>query len=467
MKRDGHIIEEIVEWSNLEASFDTVVCGTERKSLQEGKWLIAHRHEFLEIARNEILSGYILLMPHHRPPTDEELKNGGYRTKEICEYGKLRTIQIFCMAARIKINAVMTVVDKHLHRRFIRTTGASIKNRGMHDLKAYIERDIAENPNLRYAYKCDVRKFYDTVNQDVAMTALRRIFKDARLIRILEQFVHLMPGGIGISIGLRSSQGIGNLVLSVFLDHDIKDSFGVKFYYRYCDDILVLGETKRELWRVRDVIHGHIDAIHQTIKPNERVFPIEDGIDFLGYVIRPTHSRLRKRVKRHLCGQLARVKSRKRREKLIAALYGMAKHASTKRLLTKYLTTTEMIKFSDLGVQYTPADGKKRFHGKQIRIASIVNNEIEVVGFERDVKTAHGLRYIVAIRDPRSGEDMKFFTDSEEMKSALETVDAKNNSIKEHNAKNPDSKIAELFPFLTTIRSEPFENGRGFRYFFT
>ena len=301
MKRDGHIIEEIVEWSNLEASFDTVVCGTERKSLQEGKWLIAHRHEFLEIARNEILSGYISLMPHHRPPTDEELKNGGYRTKEICEYGKLRTIQIFCMAARIKINAVMTVVDKHLHRRFIRTTGASIKNRGMHDLKAYIERDIAENPNLRYAYKCDVRKFYDTVNQDVAMTALRRIFKDARLIRILEQFVHLMPGGIGISIGLRSSQGIGNLVLSVFLDHDIKDSLGVKFYYRYCDDILVLGETKRELWRVRDVIHEHINAIHQTIKPNERVFPIEDGIDFLGYVILPTHSRLRKRVKRHLC----------------------------------------------------------------------------------------------------------------------------------------------------------------------
>lgn len=467
MKRDGHIIEEIVEWSNLEASFDTVVCGTLRKSLQEGKWLIANRQKFLESVRDEIMSGHINLMPIHRPPTAEELKNGGFRTKTICEYGKMRIIQIFCMAPRIKINAVMTVVDNHLHRQFIRTAGASIKNRGMHDLKAYIERDIAENPNLVYAYKCDVRKFYDTVNQDVAMDAVRRKFKDARLLSILEQFVRLMPGGVGISIGLRSSQGIGNLVLSVNLDHYIKDTLGIKYYYRYCDDILILGETKSELWKIRDIIHERINAIHQTIKPNERVFPIADGIDFLGYVIRPTHSRLRKRVKRHLCGQLMRVKSRKRREKLIAALYGMAKHASTKRLLTKYLTTTEMIKFSDLGVQYTPADGKKRFHGKQIRIASIVNNEIEVIGFERDVKTAHGLRYIVAVRDPRSGEDMKFFTDSEEMKSAFETVDAKNNSIKEHNAKNPDNEIAELFPFLTTIRSEPFENGRGFRYFFT
>lgn len=467
MKRDGHIIEEIVEWSNLEASFDTVVCGTLRKSLEEGKWLIAHREEFLAIVRDEILSGHVNLFPHHRPPTDEELKTGGFRTKEIREYDKTRIIQIFCMAARIKINAVMTVVDRHLHRRFIRTTSASIKNRGMHDLKAYIERDIAENPQLKFVYKADIRKFYDTVNQDVAMSALRHVFKDSRLLCILEQFVRLLPGGIGISIGLRSSQGIGNLVLSVYLDHIIKDADSVKFYYRYCDDIVVLGETKRELWKIRDKIHECINAIGQRIKPNERVFPITEGIDFLGYVIRPTHSVLRKRVKRHLCRKLHDVKSRKRRVELIAALYGMAKHASTKRLLKTYLTKSEMIKFSDLGVQYTPADGKKRFHGKQIRIASIVNNEIEVVGFERDVKTAHGLRYIVAIRDPRSGEDMKFFTDSDEMKSALETVDAKNNSIKEHNEKNPDNTIAELFPFLTTIRSEPFENGRGFRYFFT
>lgn len=337
----------------------------------------------------------------------------------------------------------------------------------MHDLKAYIERDIIEHPELKFAYKCDVRKFYETVVHDFAMIAIRHVFKDERLINILEQCVRLMPGGRGISIGMRPSQGIGNLLLSVFVDHYIKSHERVPYYYRYCDDILVLGDDKRELWRIRDIIHERIEAIGQTIKPNERVFPITDGIDFLGYVIRPSHTRLRKRVKRHLCGQLSRVKSRKRREKIIAALYGMAKHASTKQLLSKYLTKSEMIKFSDLGVNYTPADGKKRFHGKQIRIASIVNNEIEVVDFERDVKTAHGLRYVVSIRDPRSGEQLKFFTDSEEMKSALDTVREKNESIKAHNAKNPENKIAELFPFLTTIRSEPFENGRGFRYFFT
>jgi hypothetical protein len=438
MKRDGHIIEEITEWSNLEASFDSVVCGTLRKTLTEGKWLLEHRESFLADVKREIESGHVNI--------------AGYHEKTIVEGGKTRHIQVFNMRDRIKVNAVMTVVDRHLHRRFIRTTSASIKNRGMHDLKAYIERDIAENPNLQYVYKCDVRKFYDTVNQDMVMRAVRHVFKDARLIHIIEQFVRLLPGDTGISIGLRTSQGVGNLLLSVFLDHIIKDTMRIRYYYRYCDDIVVLAETKPELWQIQRTIHERITAIGQTIKPNERIFPIRDGIDFLGYVIRPTHTRLRKRVKRHLCGQLSRVKSRKRRTKLIAAFYGMAKHAATKQLLRTYLTPNEMRKYAELGVKkYTPSDGKKRFHGKQVRIPVLVNKEIEIHDFERDVQTPNGLRYLVSFHDPIENYDGKFFTNSDEMKSDLEDIASKQDG----------------FPFETTIRSEPFANGRGFRYYFS
>lgn len=57
MKREGFIIEEIIEQSNLEQSFDTVVRGTARKEMYEGKWLIEHREEFLAIVKQEILSG--------------------------------------------------------------------------------------------------------------------------------------------------------------------------------------------------------------------------------------------------------------------------------------------------------------------------------------------------------------------------------------------------------------------------
>ena len=333
MKRDGYIIEEIIDHQNLEDSFDEVVRGELRKEvLIEGKRLINHRAEFLQSVRDEIMSGHVSLMPVHRPPTEIELKNGGYYPKTIVEADKVRHIQVFCMAARIKVNAVMRVVDRHLHKRYIRTTSASIKNRGMHDLKEYIENDMKLYPDIKYWYKFDIRKFYDTVHQDFAMYALRHVFKDEKFLCIMEQFVRLLPDGLGMSMGLRASQGVCNLLLSVFLDHYLKDRYGVKHFYRYCDDGLIGSCSKIYLWECRELVHERIDSIQQEIKPNERIFPIEEGLDFLGYVTYPDgYSRLRKRVKKNFARKLHRIKSRKRRTEIIGSLWGMAKHARKKR----------------------------------------------------------------------------------------------------------------------------------------
>ncbi|MCG4972614.1 hypothetical protein L0M93_28020, partial [Bacteroides cellulosilyticus] len=153
--------------------------------------------------------------------------------------------------------------------------------------------------------------------------------------------------------GLRSSQGAGNLLLSVFLDHYLKDKYGVRYYYRYCDDGLVLGKTKAELWKIRDAVHGQMGKIDLEIKPNERVFPVEEGIDFLGYVIRPDYVRLRKRIKQRFARKMHEVKSRKRRRELIASFYGMTKHADCNKLFKK-LTGKEMRSFKDLNVAYKP-----------------------------------------------------------------------------------------------------------------
>lgn len=68
--------------------------------------------------------------------------------------------------------------------------------------------------------------------------------------------MYILPEGI--SFGLRSSQGSGNLLLSVFLDHYLKDKCGVRYFYRYCDDGVVLGKTKAELWMIRDIIHEQL-----------------------------------------------------------------------------------------------------------------------------------------------------------------------------------------------------------------
>lgn len=371
-----------------------------------------------------------------------------YHERDIVEGGKLRRIQVLSMKDRIAVHAIMTIVDKHLRKRFIRTTSASVKKRGPHDLMAYIRRDMKDDPEgTQFCYKFDIRKFYESVKQDFVMYCVNRIFKDQKLIVMLDNFVRLMPEGI--SIGLRSSQGLGNLLLSVYLDHFLKDKYGIRYYYRYCDDGVVLGKTKEELWKIRDAVHERINSIGLSIKPNERVFPVGEGIDFLGYVIyAPDHVRLRKRIKQKFARKMHEVKSRRRRRELMASFYGMAKHADCNKLYYK-LTGKKMRSFKDLNVSYKPEDGKKRFPGTVVSIRELVNLPIIVKDFETGIKTEQGEdRCIVSIE--QNGEPKKFFTNSEEMKNILAQV----------------REMPDGFPFETTIKTETFGKGRT-KYVFT
>ena len=257
---------------------------------------------------------------------------------------------------------------------------------------------------------------------------------------MLEHFLHLLPEGI--SFGLRSSQGSGNLLLSVFLDHYLKDRYGVRYFYRYCDDGVVLGRTKAELWMIRDIVHEQLRQIDLEVKPNERVFPTSEGIDFLGYVIRPNSVMLRKRIKQKFARKMHEVKSRRRRRELIASFYGMAKHADCNNLFNK-LTGKEMKSFKDLNVAYKPEDGKKRFAGTVVSIRELVNIPIVVKDFETGIKTEQGEdRCIVSIEV--NGEARKFFTNSEEMKNILAQI----------------REVPDGFPFETTIKTEVFGKGR-------
>mgnify|MGYP002677955391 CR=1 FL=1 len=430
MRREGHIIEEIVEYSNMAESFDQVLSGTKRKKSRQGRYLIAHREEVIKELSERIASGTF-----HVTAKDIE-------EKDIIEAGKLRHIQFFKkLKNSIAVHAIMSVVDKHLKKRFIRTTSASIKDRGMHDLMKYIRRDMQEDPGgTRFCYKFDISKFYESVNQDFVMYSVHRVFKDKKLIAMLDNFVRIIPKGI--SIGLRSSQGLGNLLLSVYLDHYLKDKYGVCHFYRYCDDGVVLGKTKAELWMIRDIIHEQLQEIDLVVKPNERVFPTAEGIDFLGYVIRPNNVRLRKRIKQKFARKMCEVKSRKRRRELTASFYGMTKHADCNNLFNK-LTGKTMKSFKDLNVAYKPEDGKKRFAGTVVSIRELVNIPIIVKDFETGIKTEQGEdRCIVSIE--MNGEARKFFTNSEEMKNILAQI----------------KEVPDGFPFETTIKTEVFGKGR-------
>jgi len=432
----NNLIPEIVSEENMGESFDYVISHLEHPRQRE--MYRPKRLTIIESLRREIGAGSFRIV------------RSDVRDLHVTEGYKERDVQAPTVVKRVGIHAIMVVIEKYTYPTLIKNTAASIKGRGMHWLHHVVEEDLTNAPEQsQYYYQNDIHHYYDSIDQVRMMQIIRKYVSDPILLPILDSFITLMPQGL--SKGLRSSQCFANLYLNE-VDHEMqkyvkhyeKDGETHYLYYRYCDDTVMLASTKTELWELRNIHVAAVARLGLEVKPSEAVRPLDVGLDFLGYVHYGTHSLLRKRIKQKAARKLAKVKSRKRRQEIIGSFKGMACHADCKHLFYK-LTNQKMKKFSEMGVSYTPADGKKRFPGKTMRLGAIVNKTIEVHDYETGINTSQGEdRYVVSFRDKQTGDWGKFFTASEEMKNILDQI----------------SDIEDGFPFETTIVSEVFDGGK-------
>lgn len=427
MKRYGNIIEEIVQPENLDNAFYYVLRGA-RGRTRTGRWMIAHKDEVLDSIRKDIEAG--TFKPH------------GYIQFPLREGGKIRLIQSVSKSDRIALNAIMSVVEKYCNPSFIADSASSIKGRGCKYLSERMVEDMKRDPaGTRFVYKLDVRKYYDSIDQDKAMRVFKRKFKDARLIAILDSCVRMMSRGI--SIGLRSSQVIGNLYLDYYLDHVMKDELGAKYYRRYCDDIVIQAGSYNELTRLARIVHEQMDKAGLQIKSNEQMWDTQKRpIDFLGWIhYADYHKRIRKRTKKRFVRCWNRVKSKKRKVALIGSFYGLTKHADARHLFKK-TTGMTMKDFKEFGFRYERKDGKKIFDCPLVSLTELNKETIVVLDYETDIHTQHGERTLVLFEHPEKGKG-KFVTKSEEMLSALDYI-----------------KAQDGFPFRTTITRVEIGHGK-------
>lgn len=407
-KRYGYLVARIIESFNMERAFDEVV-----SQLKES------RRNFYRNKRDKIIA---LLT---KEIGDGTFRVKGYQEMLVTDGPKIRLVQSPCVRDRIGCNAIMRIIEDVIYPSVIKTSAASIPGRGMHHLFEKMRHDIDSSPEkTKYFYKCDIKKFFESIDQEVMWQCVKHYVKDPVILPILHSFVTLMPNGL--SIGLRSSQCYGNIILSA-IDHYFKDVLGIKYYYRYCDDIVILASSKRKLWMLRDIMHEQVVSLGLHIKPNETVKPISAGLDFLGFIYDGKKARLRKRTKHKAARKLAKVKSRKRRQEIIGSLKGMAKWGDCKHL-HKTLTGKDMNSFAELkkqkseeGVVFTGKDGKRILNGNPENLRALVNTHIVVLDFEADVPTKNGLRYVVQFKKD-DGTICKYLTNDSEQKFWLEEL---------------------------------------------
>lgn len=212
------------------------------------------------------------------------------------ENGKVREIyKSHYFPERIIQWAVLQVISPILLRQFIFDTYSAVPDKGIHLALERVKHAVqTDKVGTAYCLKMDVRKYYPSIDRQVLIDDYRHLFKDEGLLWYLELNINEAPD-TGILIGNYLSQFGGNFYLSPF-DHWLKEVKGVKYYYRYMDDIVILHDSKEYLHQLKaEIIQylGEERGLH--IKDNYQVFPVADrGIDFVGYRIFPDYTLLRK-----------------------------------------------------------------------------------------------------------------------------------------------------------------------------
>ncbi len=333
MKRVGCLFEKIISFRNLHRAAIGAASGKKEQIR------IAH---FLFHLEKEVIC------------LQQELEQGiwqpsGFRVFEIRD-PKPRRICAADFRDRVVHHAVCHVLGPVFDKRMIFDSWACRKNKGSHMAVKRAQGFCRRNG---YFLKCDIRRYFDSVDHGVLKQLLRRIIKDVRLLNLLDTLIdHPLPGiqkGKGLPIGNLTSQYFANLYLGE-LDHQIKDVWGCKYYLRYMDDMLFFADTKRTLYGVLDMVEHFIDTrLLLRLKASAtQVAPVSEGIPFLGFrifsgMIRVQRKSLRRFQKRLRYMESAFVNGEISMEELSASIQSMIahmSHANTQRMRQSLLGTS-------------------------------------------------------------------------------------------------------------------------------
>lgn len=153
------------------------------------------------------------------------------------------------------------------------------------------------NERKIYCLKCDISKYFDSINHQVLFSLLQRKIADQKVLWLIRIIIESSnkESGKGIPIGNLTSQLFANIYLNE-LDQFVKHKLQRKYYLRYMDDFLILYFDKKKLHQIKEEMKRFLwRRLGLELHPKKaNIFPAEKGIDFLGYKIYENYKLLRK-----------------------------------------------------------------------------------------------------------------------------------------------------------------------------
>lgn len=155
-------------------------------------------------------------------------------------------------------------------------------------LKEFLRRHYRRHGTEGWVAQFDIHGYYPTMDHEVT----ERIFREklpGPVYQMVEDILRRQyAGDKGYNPGSQLIQIAGISVLDGF-DHFVKEQLRAKLYIRYMDDFLIISGDRQFLEDCRDKARAYLaDLRFELNEEKTRVYPLREGIEFLGFNFRLT-----------------------------------------------------------------------------------------------------------------------------------------------------------------------------------
>jgi retron-type reverse transcriptase len=269
---------------------------------------------------------------------------------------KVRMISAAPYRDRVVHHALCNVIEPLFNRSFLLDSYANQAGKGVHRA---VDRFQWFAQKYRYVLKCDIRKYFPSIDHSVLKSIIRKKIACARTLSLIDTIIdrsnnqdpvhEYFPGDDlftpferrrGLPIGNLTSQFFANVYLNQF-DHYMKEEQGANGFIRYVDDFVMFADDKEELYRLRSCAESFLASLrlclHQT---KSLIHKNSVGVQYLGYRIFPDYRllknesivRYKRKIKKMVISYCRGETSLERVRSSIHGWIGHATNANTFRL---------------------------------------------------------------------------------------------------------------------------------------
>lgn len=267
-------------------------------------------------------------------------RHGAYNAFNISD-PKPRNIHKASVLDRLLHHLLYRETFDYIDRHFIYDSYSCRLNKGTHRavyrFTKFANKVSKNNIRTVWVLKCDIRRFFASINHKILKDILSKYFKDSELVwlfgQVIDSFETAGQFGVGLPLGNLTSQLLANLYMNE-LDQFVKRNLKIKYYVRYADDFLFLNENRDELVRLLPKLEEYLNKRLKLSLHPHKIFlkTLVSGVDFLGWVQFTDHRILRTATKTRM---VKRIKEGSPISTLSA--YGaLLKYGNTHKLRKKY-----------------------------------------------------------------------------------------------------------------------------------